>query len=113
MKRDLISLQDVTADEIHYLLGNSCDLDCDFCFWDMRLPDISFKQKRQIIDEIKSTGIRKLTISGGEPTCNRHYLKVLKYCEESGLQVILHTHGLKINKAIARAKSPIMLYNVR
>jgi len=95
-------------DEIHYFLGNSCDLNCDFCFWDMRIPDIPLSQKKRIIDEIKKTGIKKLTISGGEPTCNRDFLKIIKYGYQNGLEIILHTHGLRIDKNMAQKLSPLV-----
>ena len=39
-------------EEIHYLIGNSCNLNCDFCFWDIRMPDVHLDLKKKIIDEI-------------------------------------------------------------
>ena len=95
-------------DEIHYLLGNSCDLNCDFCFWDMRVPDIPLSQKKRIIDEIKKTNIKRLTISGGEPTCNRNFLEILEYCHKNGLEIVLHTHGLRIDKNVAQKLKPLV-----
>ena len=88
--------------EIHYLLGNSCNLACEFCFWDMRLPDEPWKTKKLIVDEIVATGITKVTISGGEPTCTKDFLRTLKYMIDQGLEVILHTNGLKVNEEMAK-----------
>ena len=98
----------LTMDEIHYLLGNTCNLNCDFCCWDMRLPDSPFGFKKKIINQIVKTGIKKVTLSGGEPLCSNDFLKVLGYMKKSGLEVILHSNGLKINKSIAEKISPFI-----
>jgi MoaA/NifB/PqqE/SkfB family radical SAM enzyme len=95
-------------EEIHYLLGNTCNLDCDFCFWDMRIPDVSWKTKKHIIDEIKKAGIKKVTVSGGEPTCSRNFLKTLKYMSDNQLSVVLHTNGVSIDDSIAKQISPLV-----
>jgi MoaA/NifB/PqqE/SkfB family radical SAM enzyme len=96
------------VDEIHYLLGNSCNLNCQFCFWDLRLEDISFDKKKIIINEIKSSGIRKITVSGGEPMCNNDVISVLEYMREGGFEVVFHTNGLLINKEIAKILKPLV-----
>jgi MoaA/NifB/PqqE/SkfB family radical SAM enzyme len=94
--------------EIHYLLGNSCNLNCDFCFWDMRVPDVSWKTKKNIVDEIKKAGIKKVTISGGEPSITKDYIKTLRYMSDNKLSVVLHTNGLKINNMSARKIAPLV-----
>lgn len=94
--------------EIHYLLGNTCNLNCDFCFWEKKFPPTTFKLAKHIIDEIKKTGIKKITISGGEPTCTKHFIKILKYAKQNNLEAILHTNGLQINKKIAKKIAPLI-----
>jgi MoaA/NifB/PqqE/SkfB family radical SAM enzyme len=94
--------------EIHYLLGNSCNLNCDFCFWDIRTPDVPWKTKKHIVDEIKKAGIKKVTISGGEPIVTKDFIKTLSYMFDNQLSVVLHTNGLKINKTSARKIAPFV-----
>jgi len=94
--------------EIHYLFGNRCDLTCDFCFWDMQTPDVPWETKKRIVDEIKETGVERVTISGGEPTCARDFVRALKYMSDSGLRVVLHTHGLNIDKGLAKKIAPLV-----
>lgn len=94
--------------EIHYLLGNTCNLNCGFCFWEKKFPPTTFKLAKHIIDEIKKTGIKKITISGGEPTCTKHFIKILKYAKQNNLETILHTNGLQINKKIAKKIAPLI-----
>jgi len=94
--------------EIHYLLGNSCNLNCDFCFWDVRMPDVSLDFKKKIIDEIIKSGIKKVTISGGEPLCTNNFLEILDYMKQNNLEVILHSNGLKINNFLAQKIAPLI-----
>jgi len=84
--------------EIHYLLGNSCNLNCDFCFWGFKLPSFPLEFKKKIVDQIVSTGIKKVTVSGGEPLCDKHFMDILAYMHEMGLEIVLHTNGLKITQ---------------
>lgn len=95
-------------EEIHYLLGNLCNLNCDFCFWDVRMPDVSLDFKKNIIDEIAKSGIKKITISGGEPLCANNFLEILDYTHKKNLEVILHTNGLKIDNFLAKKIAPLI-----
>jgi len=95
-------------EEIHYLLGNACNLDCDFCFWDIRMPDVSLDAKKRIIDQIVKTGISRVTVSGGEPLCSDNFLEVMDYMHKKDLEVILHTNGLKIDGATAKKIAPLV-----
>lgn len=95
-------------DEVHYLLGNTCNLTCDFCFWEKRVAPTTFKLAKYIIDEIKKTEIRKITLSGGEPTCAAHFIKILEYAKQNDMKTILHTNGLQINKKLAEKIAPLL-----
>ena len=95
-------------EEIHYLLGNSCDLNCDFCFWDAKLADVPLEFKKRIIDQIVKTGIKRVTLSGGEPLCASNFLETLEYTKNNGLEVILHTNGLRINESLAKQIAPLV-----
>lgn len=89
-------------EEIHYLLGNRCNLNCEFCFWDSRFPDSEWTLQKEIIDQISETGIKKVTLSGGEPTITNNFLKVLECMNSKQLDLILHTNGLIIDESLAK-----------
>jgi MoaA/NifB/PqqE/SkfB family radical SAM enzyme len=95
-------------DEIHYLLGNTCNLTCDFCFWEKEENSASLGTAKHIIDEIKKAGVKKVTISGGEPTCSHCFLEALKYAKKKGLEVFLHTNGLLVDKKLAKKIAPLV-----
>lgn len=95
-------------EEIHYLLGNKCNLNCGFCFWDFRTKDVSFKTQKKIIDQIVKAGAKKVTISGGEPTMVKGLPKVLEYMKANNLRIILHTNGLLVDKDFAGKISPFL-----
>ena len=49
-----------------------------------------------------------MTLSGGEPTENKDFLKVLRYCHKNELEVVLHTSGLKVDKKLAQNLKPLV-----
>jgi len=84
-----------------YLVG--CCLRCIFCWVDFSrdYPEIYDKfytpeeVARKLVENARKSGIRKVRISGGEPTINKeHLLKVLDLVEKSGLFFILETNGI-------------------
>ena len=95
-------------EEIHYPLGNSCNLACDFCFWDTRMPDTSLDFKKKIIDEIVNAGVKKITLSGGEPLCTNNFLEILDYMHKKNIETVLHTNGLKIDGRLAQKIAPLV-----
>jgi MoaA/NifB/PqqE/SkfB family radical SAM enzyme len=92
-------------EEIHYLLGNSCNLNCDFCFWDKRIPLPSAEITKKILDEIIALGVKRVTISGGEPTCSPRLLEVVQTLKEAGVEIVVHTNGLTVDEVVAKKLS--------
>lgn len=74
----------------------------------MRIPDVTWKTKRHIVDEIVKAGIKKVTISGGEPTVTKDYVKTLRYMFDNQLSVVLHTNGLRIDRTSAKKIAPLV-----
>jgi len=95
-------------EEIHYLLGNSCNLSCEFCFWGEKFSDPPLDFKKRIIDSIAESGINLVTLSGGEPTISNDFLSILEYMRSKGLNIILHTNGLILDEKLAYRLSKIV-----
>jgi len=63
---------------------------------------------KRIVEEIIKSGIKKVTLSGGEPTISKHLLKILKLIKSAGIEVVLHTNGLRIDAPMAQKISPLV-----
>lgn len=84
-----------------YTVG--CNLRCIFC-WVGLSRDFPHKHGRlysaeeathSLVSKAEKRGLRKIRISGGEPTlCRQHLLKVLELTEPSGMYFILETNGV-------------------
>jgi len=92
-----------------YLVG--CCLRCFFCWVDESrdFPErygkfYSPEQVFNILDlNAKRKGIKKLRISGGEPTlCKNHLLGLLELVENTNYFFVLETNGMLIDKEYAR-----------
>lgn len=88
----------LTREIAHYLIGNTCPLNCDFCFWEKRYNDIKTSDKKRIIDQISNVGFKGIIFSGGDPSYCKDLIKILEYSKSKKLFVSLHTTGLNINK---------------
>lgn len=62
------------------------------------MADISLDKKRQIVDEIVKTWIRKITLSWWEPLSSNNFLETLEYMHKRNLEIILHTNWLLIDE---------------
>ncbi|KKS29197.1 MAG: Radical SAM domain protein [candidate division WWE3 bacterium GW2011_GWE2_43_18] len=90
------------------MLGNSCNLSCDFCFWDMRVQDVSWEIKENIIDNIIRAGFKQVTISGGEPSINKDFVNVLKRFKENGIATTVHTNAVKFDASLLNLIRPLV-----
>ncbi|MCK5150020.1 radical SAM protein [Candidatus Pacearchaeota archaeon] len=87
---------------VYYLMGNSCPLKCDFCFWDKRQKDVPTAFKKFIINQIVDAGFEGILFSGGDPAYCKDFLNILKYAKSKKLFVSFHTTGLNLSRNMAR-----------
>jgi MoaA/NifB/PqqE/SkfB family radical SAM enzyme len=91
------------------LITGRCNLRCDFCYGnDESLPkvELSPDKWKQIFLRLKSWGLMRVDISGGEPTLRKDVSEIAGNAIDAGLNVVLSTNGLVLNKA-----EPIQLPN--
>ncbi len=76
-------------------LTYNCNLKCVHCFnkKDNVEKQISFNDLKSIIDEYYKLGLFRITLSGGECTIAKDFLKIAKYIREKKIQLDIYTNG--------------------
>lgn len=91
-------------------LTNKCNLRCLHCLGDYSEAcnnELSYKEWKQVIDDLISLGVFYINVSGGEPTQHPHFDKIINYLSYRGMHFILTTNGVMSKKdmeAILRNK---------
>ena len=99
-----------TAGELAYFVRfNDCNLRCSWCdtvySWDGTSP-IVHKTPQAIYDDIKASGVKNVTLTGGEPLIQQNIIPLLKLlAEDSSLCIHIETNGA-VNIAPVRAACP-------
>lgn len=85
--------------KIEWNMGKRCNFNCSYCDeWthDNSSPHMSFEVAKRTIDKIvdKLPGKKfKINLTGGEPTVNPDFERILDYMYERGIQVGVTTNG--------------------
>ena len=76
-------------------LSYKCNLKCTHCFNEKCYPDaeLHFEDIKSIIDEAYKLGVTAVGITGGECTCHKDFLKIVKYIRDKHLAVRVLTNG--------------------
>ncbi len=74
--------------QAHWAITNNCNYKCKHCF--ISAPhfygeDISLESCYRIIDELHSSGIYKLSLTGGEPLIRKDLTSLLKYIKTKNI----------------------------
>lgn len=78
-------------------LGTSCNNNCTYCLNCGSSWDLSFDEVKDKIDFFVDSGIRTISITGGEPTIRKDFFKILDYMKSKGVSIIIHTNGRALN----------------
>ncbi len=83
-----------------------CNLKCKHCYANASLlgaPDeLSFEDKKRIIDMLDNAGTVAIAFSGGEPLMTPRILELLEYTARTGMQVSIATNGTLITPELAK-----------
>jgi MoaA/NifB/PqqE/SkfB family radical SAM enzyme len=83
------------------LITGRCNLRCNFCYGnDESLPkvELSADEWKKIFAHLRSWGIMRVDLSGGEPTIRKDACEIAHHASDEGLNVILSTNGLVLHK---------------
>lgn len=78
-----------------------CPNDCMFCSSNANIDKnnlITFEKFQMVVDHFMALGgIEELSISGGEPFLHPDLFKMIAYCKNLGIRVVLFTSGVRRN----------------
>jgi len=78
-------------------ITSRCNMSCNFCHGAPRgLSDPSFHEVADSIEKIRSAGVNRLVISGGEPLIRKDVAQILEAAYNAGFETYLSTNGLKL-----------------
>ena len=81
-------------------ITSRCNEKCKFCYRDRDSREVSFADKKKVIDRIAAAGIRKLTFAGGEPLLVENIRELILYAKSRGLMVSLTTNSILLKGEI-------------
>ncbi len=97
-------------------LTNECNLKCLHCSSDSGLPlrnELTLKEIRTLIDELVQIGVKRVALSGGEPTIRKDFWDILGYLDDADIQVSLFTNGFFLNRRFSARLSDLSVSGVR
>ena len=82
----------------NYWLTYRCNSKCEFCkIWQdsslKNIPDVTFSDVKNNLDDLKKLGVRMIDFTGGEPLLNRELPEILSYARQLRFFVKLSTNG--------------------
>lgn len=83
---------------LFFELTHKCNLNCIHCYQSDHNDntELKFETVKKIIDETIPKGLFTVTLSGGECTLNKDFLKIAKYIREKRLRLCLITNGQEL-----------------
>ncbi|MEM2135375.1 MAG: radical SAM protein [Candidatus Freyarchaeota archaeon] len=97
-------------------ITNECSLKCLHCSSDSGLPlhnELTLGEIQNLIDELAKIGVKRITLSGGEPTIRKDFWEILRYLDDASIQVSLFTNGFLLNRNFVRRLSDFGVSGVR
>jgi MoaA/NifB/PqqE/SkfB family radical SAM enzyme len=90
----------------HWFIYNGCNLNCRFCFKNIKVRSLNLVQVETILKKLSEWGIKRINYTGGEPLMRKDFITILKRTYEYGLKVDLHTNSILLNKELIKKINP-------
>lgn len=90
---------------IVYQITQECPFDCPFCLrlYQPRAATLGPDERREMVDFLKKHGLRRLTLTGGEPMIlGDELFDFMKYIHSHQIHVCLSSTGFRLEKARLR-----------
>lgn len=88
--------------EITFELTRRCNYDCAHCMRDFRgaVTDLPLNLLRSLLDQAKAYGVRKIAITGGEPTLHPQFAEALDHIVSRGFEYTFVTNSSTFIKRV-------------
>lgn len=85
-------------------LTKGCPLKCIHCFNDsgkVRTKELSTEQIKVILDKLADMGVKKIMLTGGEPTSRKDFTQIVEYASKIFMAISIASNGYFITPKIA------------
>lgn len=92
---------------VGWIITGKCNLNCIHCYWneeELPLNEVSPDEAMIIASKIVSEGIKRVSISWGEPMLRRDLPIIVDYLSDHWVWVIVSTNGLNISDKLPQLK---------
>lgn len=83
-----------------------CNLRCIYCSDADAIPDASLSVIKKIVDRLVKGGLKRISITGGEPFLRKDLGQILKYIKERNVTITLSTNGMCLDEARLKKIKP-------
>ncbi|MEN9612878.1 MAG: hypothetical protein RLZZ628_3692 [Bacteroidota bacterium] len=100
--------------KVYFEMTYRCNLTCRHCvtasspYSDVS-NELSTTRILELVDEMAASGIRQITIGGGEPLIHPDWQKIFKYITNLGIKLIVKTNGTLLHELNLQALKAVAL----
>lgn len=112
-KLNKLSLETRTPQYAKFELTFNCNYSCKYCYVNgSKSKFLRYNEITKVLDELNSSSINTLYLTGGEPFAHPDILDIIEYCSNLDFNVSIQTNGYFITEEIAKILSTYKNINI-